>query len=357
MLAKSSFLILALPTLLLRGAGAALTPAPFFSSLSEPVRNSNEGKARSSHTVTSVIDLSHVDNVEEHHSPRRERRVEQTPVYKAPHYPTPAPTHYSTPAPTHYPAPAPTQYPIMEHPPAPTHYPEHPPAPTHFPEYPPASTHYPPAPKDPKIVKSASGSKGSKSSKHEKVVKDGSKDYKSSKGSKSSKADPIHPSKPQYPGCECVEYDPCKCDDYSDDAYPPYEDTKPIQFVMVRVEGGSTYPDSFGMADTLALNGKVYYWKDYDSKVMQSEPAGSFVGICTGVSTSGGLLCTYEILLEKTSNDGFGAFVSSGPNYEKESNLVVTGLAYDFATYSGGKLVTTVDTVHPYLYATLYLLK
>jgi hypothetical protein len=128
---------------------------------------------------------------------------------------------------------------------------------------------------------------------------------------------------------------------------------------MVREEAGTPYPGDFGIGDSLALNGQIYYWEGAGEKVISSVPSGNFVALCTGVTSLDDLLCTYEILLRVAKTDetssGLGALVASGPNFHDENYMIVTGTAYEFAKYKGGTLVTTEDAVQPYLYATLYL--
>lgn len=128
---------------------------------------------------------------------------------------------------------------------------------------------------------------------------------------------------------------------------------------MARDEAGTPVTGTFGIGDTLALNGRIFLWQDFDKKIMQQRPVGNFVGICVGITTKNDLLCTYEIYLTLDSVLGagaVGAFLSTGPNYHTENSMVVTALEYDLADYSGGSLVTEEDPVEPYLYATLLLL-
>jgi hypothetical protein len=360
MLANPSVFILALP-LLTQGVGAALAPAPFFFNPSESVGNSHGEKVRSSGVVTGVTYLSHADPVEEYRGSRERRVGETTYADKEEKYDAPKDGYSGYDEAT-----SGDMDPSYE-----IHMPDTPASKTGKTDKKTTKTDDGKVPKtnegnygtqegkgsksiNPKGTKDSKSSKEEETEKHEKITKDG-KSTKVDKTGKSSKQDPGETATPPPYECECVGYDPCDCDEKPEGSYAPI--TEPIQFVMVRDEAGSTYPDSFGIADTLALNGKIFYWQDYDSQLMDTNPSGGFVGLCTGVSTSGDLLCTYEILLEKTPYGGMGAFVASGPNYEKESQLVVTGLAYDFARYSGGTLVTIVDSVHPYLYATLHLVE
>lgn len=153
-----------------------------------------------------------------------------------------------------------------------------------------------------------------------------------------------------------------------------YEDF--LRFIMVREEAGTPSPGSFGVGDTLALNGKVYYWEDYEDNLMSNVPVGSFTTLCTGISEIGDdLLCTYEIVVglleDRDSNGnlrngnagsastssiaGVAAFVANGPNSASENYMIVTGTEFEFSGYSSGTMVTTEDLVNPYLYADLYL--
>lgn len=148
-----------------------------------------------------------------------------------------------------------------------------------------------------------------------------------------------------------------------------------IQFIMVREEAGTPHPETFGIGHTLALNGKIYYWEDYEDNLMSDVPAGTFLTLCTGVSQDGEhLMCTYEIVLglvadrhqsanQRNGHAGdtespiqsVGAFVANGPNTATENYMIVTGTEFEFARYSSGTMVTTEDLVNPYLYADLYL--
>ena len=147
-----------------------------------------------------------------------------------------------------------------------------------------------------------------------------------------------------------------------------YEDF--VRFIMVREEAGTPTPDNFGVGDTLALNGRVYYWEDYEDNLMSDVPVGTFVTLCTGISFDDDLMCTYEIVLGMMTNknrngnpvrgfagsiEGVGAFVANGPNYLGENQMIVTGTEFSLSEFKGGTLVTTEDLVNPYLYADLYL--
>mmetsp|Transcript_9253 Transcript_9253/g.19410 ORF Transcript_9253/g.19410 Transcript_9253/m.19410 type:complete len:290 (-) Transcript_9253:142-1011(-) len=144
-----------------------------------------------------------------------------------------------------------------------------------------------------------------------------------------------------------------------------------VRFIMVREEAGTPSSSEFGIGDTLALNGQVYYWEDYEDNLISGVPAGSFVTLCTGISSSGDLMCTYEIVLgilthknkngnpvrgTSSSVSGVGAIVANGPNYMSENQMIVTGTEFEFSEYKGGTLITQEDLVNPYLYADLYLL-
>jgi hypothetical protein len=191
-----------------------------------------------------------------------------------------------------------------------------------------------------------------------------SKSCKSSKSSKSCKYDKSHSSdegstdkpeetpKPTTPP-------PAK---YPTEA-PAEHPTSPkeyIRFVMVREEAGTPVPGYFGIGDSLALNGQIYYWEGTGDKYVSEVPSGSFVALCTGVTTNDDLLCTYEIILRVAkagdTSSGVGVLVATGPNYYEENDMIVTGTEFDFAKYNGGTLVTEEDPVQPYLYATLYLI-
>lgn len=146
-----------------------------------------------------------------------------------------------------------------------------------------------------------------------------------------------------------------------------------VRFIMVREEAGTPAAGAteFGVGDTLALNGKVYYWENYEDDLMSNVPVGNFVTLCTGISLGDDLMCTYEIVLGMMTNknrngnpvrgfsnsiEGVGAFVANGPNYEGENQMIVTGTEFGLARYNSGTLITTEDLVNPYLYADLYLL-
>jgi hypothetical protein len=142
--------------------------------------------------------------------------------------------------------------------------------------------------------------------------------------------------------------------------YKPPSQKEYLRFVMVREEAGTPVPGYFGIGDSLALNGQIYYWEGSGDKYVSDVPSGSFVAICTGVTSNDDLLCTYEIILRLAKADdtasGVGVLVATGPNYYEENDMIVTGTEFDFAKYVGGTLVTVEDTVQPYLYATLYLI-
>jgi hypothetical protein len=134
-----------------------------------------------------------------------------------------------------------------------------------------------------------------------------------------------------------------------------------LRFIMVREEAGTPVPGDFSIGDTLALNGKVYYWDDYERGLISDTSVGSFVTLCTGINAEDDLLCKYEIViggLQKDLSDatGIGAFIANGPNYQSENYMIITGTEFEFSKYNGGTLVTTEDLVNPYLYADLYLL-
>jgi hypothetical protein len=134
-----------------------------------------------------------------------------------------------------------------------------------------------------------------------------------------------------------------------------------IRFIMVREEAGTPVPGDFSIGDTLALNGQIYYWDDYERGLISDTSVGSFVTLCTGINAQDDLLCKYEIViggLQKDLSDatGIGAFIANGPNYQSENYMIITGTEFEFSKYSGGTLVTTEDLVNPYLYADLYLL-
>lgn len=192
-----------------------------------------------------------------------------------------------------------------------------------------------------------------------------SKSHKKSK--KSHKKEKLYKS-----GKKCREYVP-KPEVVVDHPAPKPEDNYKdfVRFIMVREEAGTPSPDNFGVGDTLALNGKIYFWEDYEDNLMSDVPVGSFVTLCTGISFGDDLMCTYEIVIgmmtHKNRNgnpirgtagqiDGVGAFVANGPNVLGENKMIVTGTEFNFARFKGGTLVTTEDLVNPYLYADLYLL-
>ena len=154
-----------------------------------------------------------------------------------------------------------------------------------------------------------------------------------------------------------------------------------IRFIMIREEAGTTAEEDFGIGDTLALNGDVYYWDDYEDGLISNDVVGSFVTLCTGINNADDLMCKYEIVLggnlssqmmteaaststgRKTEEleeggekgGGIGAFLAEGPNYQSENYMIITGTEFAFAGYTGGTLVTQEDLVNPYLYADLYL--
>ena len=196
------------------------------------------------------------------------------------------------------------------------------------------------------------------------------KSHKKSKKSKKSK---------KYKGDKkCKNYkvkpDPNNPDGRLDDqgpSGPEFLYTDLIRFVMVREEAGTPTPDNFGVGDSLALNGQVYYWEDYEDNLIAENPVGNFVTLCTGISQGDDLMCTYEIALGIMTNknrngnpvrgtadsvEGMGAFVANGPNYMGENTMIVTGTEFEFASFKSGTLVTQEDLVNPYLYADLYLL-
>ena len=172
---------------------------------------------------------------------------------------------------------------------------------------------------------------------------------------------------------KCKGYTP-KPDDYQHAQPPPgpednYKDF--VRFIMVREEAGTPAPNDFGVGDTLALSGQIYYWRDYEDNLINDVPVGSFVSLCTGISAGDDLMCTYEIVLgiltHKNRNgnpvrgfadsvDGVGAIIANGPNYLGENQMIVTGTEFGFSSFTSGTLITAEDLVNPYLYADLYLL-
>ena len=50
---------------------------------------------------------------------------------------------------------------------------------------------------------------------------------------------------------------------------------------MVCEEAGVPVPGYFGIGNSLALNGQVYYWKGVDDKVISEVPSCNFVALCT----------------------------------------------------------------------------
>ncbi len=158
-----------------------------------------------------------------------------------------------------------------------------------------------------------------------------------------------------------------------DNAAPSAEDNykELIRFIMVAEESGTPSPGNFGVGDSLAINGRIYYWADYEDDLMSDIPVGSFVTLCTGISFGGDLMCTYEIVLGKMTHknkngnpepgmaasvNGIGAFIANGPNAIGENQMIVTGTEFGFSEYKGGTIITTEDLINPYLYADLYLL-
>ena len=152
----------------------------------------------------------------------------------------------------------------------------------------------------------------------------------------------------------------------ADDNYKEF-----IRFIMVAEESGTPSGANFGVGDNLAINGRIYYWADYEDDLISDTPVGSFVTLCTGISFDGDLMCTYEIVLgmmtHKDNNGnpepgmagsvkGIGALVANGPNTMGENQMVVTGTEFGFSEYKGGTLITTEDLVEAWLYADLYLL-
>jgi hypothetical protein len=202
---------------------------------------------------------------------------------------------------------------------------------------------------------SSSSSYSSRSSKSSKSSKSG----KSHKSSKSHKASKSHKSGGGHskPSPKPVPIPTPAPTEYQK---PPPAQKKFIRFVMVREEAGTPVPGYFGIGDSLALNGQVYYWEGVGDKVMSEVPSGNFVALCTGVTANDDLLCTYEIVLkvakEVETSSGVGVVTAHGVNYYEENDMVVTGTEFDFAKYHGGTLVTVEDPVQPYLYATLYLI-
>mmetsp|Transcript_26001 Transcript_26001/g.61140 ORF Transcript_26001/g.61140 Transcript_26001/m.61140 type:complete len:290 (-) Transcript_26001:264-1133(-) len=199
-----------------------------------------------------------------------------------------------------------------------------------------------------------------------------SKSHKSNKSSKSYKKEKHY--KHSKKKCKNPSHKPGS----GGDPKPPTQDQpykEFMRFIMVREEAGTPVPDSFGVGDTLALNGKIYYWADYEDNLMSDVPVGTFVTLCTGISEDGDdLMCTYEIVLglvadrhesanARNGNAGntaspvesVGAFVASGPNTVTENYMIVTGTEFEFADFHSGTMVTTEDLVNPYLYADLYL--
>ena len=203
-----------------------------------------------------------------------------------------------------------------------------------------------------------------------------SKSHKKDKKSKKDKKEKHY--KHDKKKCKNVTGKPIYDDDAVEKPKPPRPD-RPykdfMRFIMVREEVGSPAAGDFGVGDTLALNGQIYYWEDYDDNLMSDVPVGTFVTLCTGISEAGDdLMCTYEIVLglladrtrngnrkngnagnTKTPIQSVGAFVANGPNYVSENYMIVTGTEFEFAGYQTGTMVTTEDLVNPYLYADLYL--
>ena len=173
---------------------------------------------------------------------------------------------------------------------------------------------------------------------------------------------------------KCKAYTPKPPQGHHEHGPPGPEDNYKdfTRFVMVREEAGTpAAPNEFGVGDTLALNGQIYYWRDYKDDLIHDVPIGSFVTLCTGISAGDDLMCTYEIVLglptHKNRNgnpvrgfagsvDGVGAIVATGPNYLGENQMIVTGTEFGFSQFTSGTLITTEDLVNPYLYADLYLL-
>lgn len=149
------------------------------------------------------------------------------------------------------------------------------------------------------------------------------------------------------------------------------------RFIMVRQEAGSNAPrETFGVGDSMAINGQIYYWEDYEDDLIHERPVGNFVILCTQSSFAsddfvGDVFCTYEvelgIMTHKDNNgnpergfagsiEGIAAFVANGPNVLGENVMVVTATEFGFAKYKGGKLIIQEDLIEDYLYADLYLL-
>ncbi|KAG7338919.1 hypothetical protein IV203_034589 [Nitzschia inconspicua] len=194
--------------------------------------------------------------------------------------------------------------------------------------------------------KSSKGSKGSKSCKYDTV------DYGYPTEKPSTQPNSMYPTEthpvPMYPTKAPVHTPPTTPKDF-------------IRFVMIREEAGTPVPGYFGIGDSLALNGQIFFWEGAGEKYISKTPSGSFAALCTGVAPNEELLCTYEIVLRVAKGDdassaGVGVLVATGPNYYEEDEMVVTGTEFDFAKYKGGTLITVADPVEPYLYATLYLI-
>lgn len=197
---------------------------------------------------------------------------------------------------------------------------------------------------------------------------------KSHKKSKKSKKDKKKVAKYDKKKCkkDTPKPDYGSSDDYDGPPKPEDNYVELVRFIMVREEAGTPTPDNFGVGDTLALNGKIYYWEDYEDNLMSDVPVGNFVTLCTGISDGDDLMCTYEIVLgmmtQKTRNgnpvrgtagliSGVGALVANGPNTLGENQMIITGTEFDFAEFTSGTLITTEDLVNPYLYGDLYLMK
>lgn len=197
-----------------------------------------------------------------------------------------------------------------------------------------------------------------------------SKSHKNDKKSKIDKKEKVY--KHDKKKCKGTTPKPNQPNPHEHSPLGPSENYKDlVRFIMVREEAGTPAPTNFGVGDTLALNGQIYYWRDYTDNLMNDDPVGDFVALCTGISEGDDLMCTYEIVLRMLTHknrngnpvrgfagsvDGVGAFVATGPNYLGENQMVVTGTEFGFSQYQSGTLITTEDLVNPYLYADLYLL-
>lgn len=132
--------------------------------------------------------------------------------------------------------------------------------------------------------------------------------------------------------------------------------------LQVRDEVDSPSPEGeVGVASNLGMNGYVYdivhtsssggEQPKYDGT---NDPIGLFKGFCTMTSKMNDeLLCTYEIYLTTSGENGVAGIIVNGPVGGPENTMMVTGAEYDFATYRGGSLTTLQDPELPVLFAYL----